>query len=71
LARLPRSLKSLAFDWERSLRDLHSLITQLRHLHEVGTPAQFADKARQYHEQKAAALRLKRHIQDATKSKLD
>lgn len=69
LTRLPRGLKSLAFEWERSLRDLHSLITQLRHLHEQDIPAQYTDKAREYREQKAAALRLKRHIQDATQSK--
>lgn len=64
LSRLPPDLRFVARDWQRSLRDLHGLLDQLRYIQLHGTPAAYQEKAKQYQAQKAVLLRLHSYIDE-------
>ncbi len=67
LSRLPPDLRFVARDWERTLRELHSLLHQLRYVQLHGSAAAYQDKARQYQAQKAALQRLHSYLDELPK----
>ena len=68
LSQLPQDVRFVARDWERSVRNTHSLLHQLRHLLERGDNVAYELKAAEYHTQKSILERLQRHIDDLTTS---
>ncbi|MFN2201491.1 MAG: CHAT domain-containing protein [Caldilineaceae bacterium] len=65
---LPRDVRFVARDWERSVFEIHSLLHQLRHLFELGDVAGYDRKAAEYQTQKSILVRLQHHIDELSSS---
>lgn len=68
LSGLPRDVRFVARDWERSVYEIHSLLHQLRHLFEQGDVTAYQRKVAEYQTQKSILVRLKHHTDELTSS---